>query len=61
MMTKIVQLCNERNVIFSTRVSIDGVNDMHGKVRNVKNAFEKAGKLRWLVRGGRSERLGTGS
>ena len=44
MMTKIVQLCNERNVIFSTRVSIDGVNDMHGKVRNVKNAFEKAGK-----------------
>jgi sulfatase maturation enzyme AslB (radical SAM superfamily) len=44
MLTKIVQLCNERNVIFSTRVSIDGVNDMHGKVRNVKNAFEKAGK-----------------
>ena len=44
MLTKVVQLCNERNVIFSTRVSIDGVNDMHGKVRNVKNAFEKAGK-----------------
>jgi sulfatase maturation enzyme AslB (radical SAM superfamily) len=44
MMTKIVKLCNERDVIFSTRVSIDGVNDMHGKVRNVKNAFEKAGK-----------------
>jgi sulfatase maturation enzyme AslB (radical SAM superfamily) len=37
-------MCNERNVIFSMRVSIDGVNDMHGKVRNVKNAFEKAGK-----------------
>ena len=44
MLTKIVQLCNERNVIFSTRVSIDGVNDMHGQVRNVRNAFEKAGK-----------------
>ena len=37
-------MCHERNVIFSTRVSIDGVNDMHGKVRNVKNAFDKAGK-----------------
>src|SRR5918999_1093280 len=33
-----------RNVIFSTRVSIDGVNDMHGIVRHVKRAFEKAGK-----------------
>ena len=44
MLTKIVELCNERNVIFSTRVSIDGVNDMHGSVRNVRNAFEKAGK-----------------
>src|ERR671914_1105777 len=44
MLTKVVELCNERNVIFSTRVSIDGVGDMHGSVRNVRNAFEKAGK-----------------
>ena len=44
MLTKIVELCNERKVIFSTRVSIDGVNEMHGSVRNVRNAFEKAGK-----------------
>jgi len=44
MLTKVVQLCNERNIIFSMRVSIDGVNDMHGSVRNVRNAFEKAGK-----------------
>src|SRR4029453_4364087 len=44
MLTKVVQLCNERNVIFSMRVSIDGVNEMHGSVRNVPNAFEKAGK-----------------
>jgi MoaA/NifB/PqqE/SkfB family radical SAM enzyme len=44
MLTKIVQLCTERNVIFSMRVSIDGVNEMHGSVRNVRNAFEKAGK-----------------
>ena len=44
MLTKVVELCNERNVIFSTRVSIDGVDEMHGSVRNVRNAFEKAGK-----------------
>jgi hypothetical protein len=41
MLTKIVELCNERNVIFSTRVSIDGVNEMHGSVRNVRNAVRK--------------------
>ena len=44
MLTQVVELCNERNVIFSTRVSIDGVNEVHGQVRNVKRAFEKAGK-----------------
>jgi MoaA/NifB/PqqE/SkfB family radical SAM enzyme len=42
MLTKVVEMCHERNVIFSTRVSIDGVNEMHGQVRNVKRAFEKA-------------------
>jgi MoaA/NifB/PqqE/SkfB family radical SAM enzyme len=44
MLTKVVEMCHQRNVIFSTRVSIDGVNDMHGEVRHVKRAFEKAGK-----------------
>ncbi|MBA3271838.1 MAG: radical SAM protein [Acidobacteria bacterium] len=44
MLTKVVEMCHDRNVIFSTRVSVDGVNDMHGQVRNVKRAFEKAGK-----------------
>ena len=44
MLTKVVEMCHERNVIFSTRVSIDGVNEMHGEVRHVKRAFEKAGK-----------------
>ena len=42
MLTKIVELCHERGVIFSTRVSIDGVGDMHNEVRNVRKAFEKA-------------------
>lgn len=44
MLTKVVELCHERGVIFSTRVSIDGVGDVHGRVRNVARAFEKAGK-----------------
>jgi MoaA/NifB/PqqE/SkfB family radical SAM enzyme len=44
MLEKVVKMCHERDVIFSTRVSIDGVNDMHGEVRHVKRAFEKAGK-----------------
>ena len=44
MLTKVVELCHEHNVIFSTRVSVDGVGDMHGEVRNVRKAFEKAGK-----------------
>jgi sulfatase maturation enzyme AslB (radical SAM superfamily) len=42
MLTKIVELCNERGIIFSTRVSIDGVGDMHNQVRQVKNGFARA-------------------
>jgi sulfatase maturation enzyme AslB (radical SAM superfamily) len=42
MLTKIVELCHERGVIFSMRVSIDGVEDMHNQVRQVKRGFEKA-------------------
>jgi hypothetical protein len=42
MLTKIVELCDERGVIFSTRVSIDGVGEMHNDVRAVKRGFEKA-------------------
>ena len=42
MLTKIVELCEERGVIFSTRVSIDGIGEMHNQVRAVKKGFEKA-------------------
>jgi sulfatase maturation enzyme AslB (radical SAM superfamily) len=42
MLTKIVELCHERGVIFSTRVSIDGIGDMHNQVRQVKRGFERA-------------------
>jgi MoaA/NifB/PqqE/SkfB family radical SAM enzyme len=44
MLTRVVEMCHERGVIFSTRVSIDGVGEMHGEVRHVKKAFEKAGE-----------------
>jgi MoaA/NifB/PqqE/SkfB family radical SAM enzyme len=42
MLTKVAELCHERGVIFSTRVSIDGVGEMHNKVRKVKSGFDKA-------------------
>jgi len=42
MLTKIAEMCQERGVIFSTRVSIDGVGDMHNQVRQVKKGFDKA-------------------
>ena len=42
MVTKVAELCQERGIIFSTRVSIDGVGEMHNKVRKVKSGFDKA-------------------
>ena len=42
MLTKAAELCHERGIIFSTRVSIDGVGEMHNDVRQVKRGFEKA-------------------
>jgi len=44
MLTEIAELCQQRGVIFSTRVSIDGVGDMHDQVRKVKRGFDKAGE-----------------
>src|SRR5206468_2335695 len=42
MLTKIVELCHARGVIFSARVSIDGVGEMHNDVRQVPRGFDKA-------------------
>jgi sulfatase maturation enzyme AslB (radical SAM superfamily) len=42
MLTKIAEMCHERGIIFSTRVSIDGVGEMHNKVRKTKGGFDKA-------------------
>ena len=44
MLTKVAEMCHERGVIFSTRVSIDGIGDMHNQVRQVKRGFDKAGE-----------------
>ena len=42
MITKVAEACARKGVIFSTRVSIDGVGEMHNEVRQVKNGFAKA-------------------
>ena len=42
MLTEVVNMCHERGVIFSTRVSIDGIGEMHNDVRQVKKGFDKA-------------------
>ena len=42
MITKVAEACHEKGIIFSTRVSIDGVGEMHNEVRQVKNGFAKA-------------------
>ncbi len=44
MITKVAEYCAEKGVIFSVRVSIDGVGEMHNEVRQVKGGFEKANK-----------------
>lgn len=43
MLTEIVRLCDQRDVILSFRVSIDGVGQTHNNVRQVQRGFEKAG------------------
>lgn len=42
MLTSIVEATRDRGVIFSARVSIDGVGDVHNTVRQVKSGFDKA-------------------
>jgi len=42
MLTKTAELCAKHDVIFSARVSIDGIGEMHNDVRQVKRGFDKA-------------------
>jgi len=44
MITSVAEMCHERGIIFSTRVSIDGIGDIHDQVRQVKRGFDKAGE-----------------
>jgi MoaA/NifB/PqqE/SkfB family radical SAM enzyme len=41
-LTRIVKFCAERQLLFSARVSLDGIGDIHNQVRHVKHGFEKA-------------------
>ena len=41
-LTDIVELCNERNVIASFRVAIDGIGPRHDAIRDVPRGFDKA-------------------
>jgi sulfatase maturation enzyme AslB (radical SAM superfamily) len=42
LLTQTAELCHERNIMFSARVSIDGIGEMHNDVRQVKRGFDKA-------------------
>jgi len=42
MLTRIVEFCGEHGLLLSIRVSLDGIGDVHGQVRHVKRAFDKA-------------------
>ena len=42
LLTETAELCAKHNVIFSARVSIDGIGEMHNEVRQVKRGFDKA-------------------
>jgi sulfatase maturation enzyme AslB (radical SAM superfamily) len=42
MLTRIVEFCAEHGLLFSARVSLDGIGDVHDQVRHVKRGFEKA-------------------
>jgi MoaA/NifB/PqqE/SkfB family radical SAM enzyme len=42
MLTKIVKSLADTNVLFSARVSLDGIGDIHNQVRHVERGFDKA-------------------
>jgi MoaA/NifB/PqqE/SkfB family radical SAM enzyme len=42
MLTRIVRFCANQDVLFSARVSLDGIGDVHNQVRAVKRGFDKA-------------------
>ena len=41
-LTRIVEFCAKQQLLFSARVSLDGIGDIHNQVRNVQRGFDKA-------------------
>jgi MoaA/NifB/PqqE/SkfB family radical SAM enzyme len=41
-LTRIVKFCAEKDLLFSARVSLDGIGDIHNQVRHVERGFDKA-------------------
>jgi len=44
MLTRIAKFCADHNLLFSARVSLDGIGEVHNQVRDVKRGFDKAGQ-----------------
>jgi MoaA/NifB/PqqE/SkfB family radical SAM enzyme len=42
MLTRIAKFCAEHELLFSARVSLDGIGEVHNQVRDVKRGFDKA-------------------
>ncbi len=41
-LTRIVEFCAKHDLLFSARVSLDGIGDIHDQVRHVERGFDKA-------------------
>jgi MoaA/NifB/PqqE/SkfB family radical SAM enzyme len=41
-LARIVEYCAQHNLLFSARVSLDGIGDIHDQVRHVQRGFDKA-------------------
>jgi len=41
-LTRIVEYCAKQDLLFSARVSLDGIGDIHNQVRHVERGFDKA-------------------
>jgi MoaA/NifB/PqqE/SkfB family radical SAM enzyme len=41
-LTRIVEYCAKHGLLFSARVSLDGIGDIHNQVRHVERGFDKA-------------------
>src|SRR2546425_2836449 len=42
MLTRIAKFCADHNLLFSARVSLDGIGEIHNQVRHVQRGFDKA-------------------